>query len=158
MKKFLLILVSLLLVSCQFFDKKVPVQDVLLQQELKKINWNQVDEYPSMAICDSIIDKEQQKLCFIETILEQISSRIEIDSLKLQFPELDTLHLKITVNPDATVLFESQKSQDSIGFKNPTLDSILNRKLHYFPKVEPAIKKGIKVKTEFVVPIIINSK
>ena len=35
----------MLLTSCQLFDKKVPDEKELLQQELQKINWNQVDNY-----------------------------------------------------------------------------------------------------------------
>ena len=36
------------------------------------------------------------------------------------------------------------------------IDSILTARLSDFPKVEPAIKRGIKVKTQFVLPVIIK--
>ena len=38
----------------------------LLQQELKKINWTQVDEFPSTATCDSIKDAATRKQCFFD--------------------------------------------------------------------------------------------
>ena len=50
------VILLLCLASCQLFDKKVPDENELLQQELQKINWDQVDEYPSVYNCDSFKD------------------------------------------------------------------------------------------------------
>lgn len=47
MNKFLVLIVFVSLQSCQFFDKKVPDEKELLQQELKK---NQLERSRSMAI------------------------------------------------------------------------------------------------------------
>ena len=50
-----------LVVSCQYFDAKAPDENVLLQEELKKINWSEVDQYPSIFQCDTIQDVVIQK-------------------------------------------------------------------------------------------------
>ena len=48
MKKIIQLLFLLLAIqSCQYFEKQVPDEKELLEQELKKINWNEVDE-----LCD----------------------------------------------------------------------------------------------------------
>jgi hypothetical protein len=47
--------------------------------------------------------------------------------------------------------FEPQFSKDSVAY-TIKIDSILNARLVDFPKVNPAIKRGIPVKTQFILP------
>lgn len=142
--------------SCQFFNKKAPDKEVLLEQELKKINWEEVDEFPSVLLCDTILDKEQQKQCFFDNIVQNIQERIGIDTLQLLYPEIDTLAIKVTINPDATLKFETQKPKHQVSYDIKVIDSILQNRLLDFPPVEPAIKRGIKVKSQFILPVIIK--
>jgi hypothetical protein len=55
--------------------KAIPSEEELLQKKLKQINWNEVTVYPSVALCDSILDKEIQKTCFFELLSEVIIIR-----------------------------------------------------------------------------------
>ena len=151
MKKLIQLLFLLLAIqSCQYFDKKVPDENVLLQQELKKINWNEVDEFPSVLQCDTIKDVEIKKQCFFDYLTQTIQERIGIDTLRILYPEMDTIEVKVTINPDATLQFEPQFPKDSVAYDKVKIDSILTARLSDFPKVEPAIKRGIKVKTQFI--------
>lgn len=157
MKKTIQLLFLLLTIqSCQYFDKKVPDENVLLQQELKKINWDEVDEFPSVLQCDTIKDAEIKKQCFFDYLAQTIQERIGIDTLQMLYPEMDTIEVKVTINPDASLQFEPQFSKDSVAYDKTKIDSILTARLSDFPKVEPAIKRGIKVKTQFVLPVIIK--
>ncbi len=157
MKKTIQLLFLLLTIqSCQYFDKKVPDENVLLQQELKKINWNEVDEFPSVLQCDTIKDSEIKKQCFFDYLAQTIQERIGIDTLQMLYPEMDTIEVKVTINPDASLQFEPQFPKDSVAYDKIKIDSILTARLSDFPKVEPAIKRGIKVKTQFVLPVIIK--
>lgn len=156
MNKILILFLVMLLTSCQLFDKKVPDEKELLQQELQKINWNQVDNYPSVASCDTILDKEAQKQCLFDFLIETIQSRIGIDTIHILYPELDTISVKVTINPDATLQFQTEIPQDSVSYDIKVIDSILQNRLSDFPSVEPAIKQGIKVKSQFVLPVILN--
>lgn len=149
---------SLLIISsCQYFDAKAPNEKELLEAELKKINWEEVDQYPSIFQCDSINDKELQKQCFFNNLTFTIQERIGVDTLQILFPSIDTLSVKVTVNSDASLKFEGQRTKGSINYDLRKIDSILQNRLSDFPEVEPAIKRGIKVKTQFVVPIIIRN-
>lgn len=156
MKKTLIYLFTILFVSCQYFDKKAPDENALLEEELKKINWQQVDQYPSVISCDTILDKELQKECFFQFLTETIQTRISVDTIHILYPELDTISVKVTINPDASLVFETQKPTDSISYDIEVIDSILQDRLANFPKVEPAIKQGIKVKSQFVLPVILK--
>ena len=145
-----------LVVSCQYFDAKAPDENVLLQEELNKINWSEVDQYPSIFQCDGNLDIEQQKQCFFDNLVQTIQERIGVDTIQVMYPEVDTIDVKVTINADSTLKFEAQQPKDSITHDFVKIDSILKNRLSDFPKVEPAIKRGIKVKTQFVVPVIIK--
>ena len=158
MKKLIQLFFLLLIFnSCQYFEKQVPDEKELLKQELKKINWDEVDEFPSVLQCDTIKDAEIKTQCFFDYMAQTIQERIGIDTLRIEYPEIDTINVKVTVNPDSSLQFETQYPNDSIALGDKTkIDSILTSRLSDFPKVEPAIKRGVKVKTQFVLPVIIK--
>jgi hypothetical protein len=157
MKKIIpiLLLLTLSLYSCQYFNSQVPNQDELLEKELKAINWNQVDELPSFSNCDSVVDKTQKKQCFFDFLTQLIQQKLSVDTLTVLYPKLDTINVKVTVLADATLQFEPQIN-DTLSYNTTKIDSILKVRLVDFPKVNPAIKRGIPVKTQFVLPVILN--
>lgn len=157
MKKLSFIL-FLAFTSCQLFDKKVPDESDLLKQELQKINWSEVDEYPSVYACDTMQNKETQKQCFFNYLSQEIQQKISVDSIQMLYPNIDTIQVKVTVFPDRTTVFETQHSKDSLGYDLKEIDSIIQTKLANFPPIEPASKRGVKVKTQFILPVIIKKK
>lgn len=142
--------------SCQLFDQKVPSKEELLNKELTQINWKEVDEYPSLPQCDSIHDKDAQKQCFFDFLTHVIQEKLNIDTLTILYPELDTIEVKVTVFPDASIKFEPQFPKDSIAYDTIKIDSILHSRLHDFPKIVPAQKRGLPVKTQFILPVILQ--
>jgi hypothetical protein len=156
LKKFSAILFLLLLQSCQYFEKQVPSEKELLDRQLKEINWKEVDEYPSVADCEKLTDATQRKQCFFDYISATIQEKLAVDTLSALFPKLDTIEVKVTVFPNATLQFEPQFPKDSVAYDTIKIDSILRARLIGFPKVNPAIKRGIPVKTQFVLPVIIK--
>ena len=155
MKLFWGLLLSLFMVSCQYFEKEIPNEQELLEQELKKINWEEVDEFPSVLQCDTIKDAEIKKQCFFDYLTQLIQEKLSVDTLSVLYPQLDTIDVKVTISPDATMVFEPQIT-DTLSYNRTKIDSILTTRLSDFPNVEPAIKRGVKVKTQFVLPLIIK--
>ncbi|MGO4772510.1 hypothetical protein ACEN2I_12665 [Flavobacterium sp. W22_SRS_FK3] len=158
MKHFFLFLIFIFFNSCQYFDKQVPSEKELLQKELKSINWKEVDEYPSVADCEKISDKKQRQQCFFEIMSQLIQEKLDIDTLSVLYPELDTIEVKVTVFPNSTLKFEPQFPKDSVTYDTIRMDSILRARLIDFPRVNPAIKRGIPVKTQFILPVILKEK
>lgn len=158
MKKLLPILLLILLQSCQYFEKQVPDEKELLEKQLKEINWNEVDEYPSFSDCEKLTEVAQRKQCFFERLTMEIQDKLAVDTLSTLFPELDTIEVKVTVFPNASMKFEPQFPKDSVAYDTIKIDSILRARLIDFPKVNPAIKRGMPVKTQFVLPVIIKSE
>lgn len=156
MKQYYLFLVFLFFNSCQYFDKQIPSEKELLQKELKSINWKEVDEYPSLVDCEKIEDKKQRQQCFFEVLTTLIQEKLRVDTLSVLYPELDTIEVKVTIFPNATMQFEPQFPKDSVAYDKTKIDSILKIRLVDFPKINPAIKRGIPVKTQFILPVILK--
>jgi hypothetical protein len=156
LKKFLALLLLFLLQSCHYFEKQVPSEKELLNKQLKDINWKEVDEYPSVAECEKLTDEAQRKQCFFEFLTSTIQEKLSVDTLAVLYPELDTIEVKVTVFPNATLQFEPQFPKDSVAYDKVKIDSILHARLVDFPKVNPALKRGIPVKTQFILPVILK--
>lgn len=158
MKRFFPLFIVLFFHSCQYFEKKVPSENELLEKQMKEINWDEVDEYPSVADCEQLTDEQQRKQCFFDFLTATIQQKLAIDTLSTLFPQLDTIEVKVTVLPNAMLEFEPQFPKDSVAYDTIKIDSILHARLIDFPKVNPAIKRGIPVKTQFVLPVIIKQE
>lgn len=128
----------------------------MLQNELKSINWKEVDEYPSVVDCEKIDNRAQRQKCFFEVLTQLIQQKLSVDTLSVLYPELDTIEVKVTVFPNATLQFEPQFPKDSVTYDKIKIDSILKARLIDFPKINPAIKRGIPVKTQFILPVILK--
>ena len=160
MRKFIAILLlsNLFFTSCQLFDKKVPNEKELLDKQLKEINWKEVDELPSVSDCEKISDENVRKQCFFDFLTATIEQKLAIDTLRTLYPQLDTIEVKVTVFPNSKISFEPQFPQDSVAYDTIRIDSILRARLVDFPKINPAIKRGIPVKTQFILPVIIKQE
>ena len=156
LKHYFLLLLFLLFNSCQYFGKQVLTEQELLAKELNEINWKEVDEFPSLVDCEKIENKTQRQQCFFEILTQLIQEKLSVDTLSVLYPELDTIEVKVTVFPNATLQFEPQFPKDSVAYDTIKIDSILKARLVDFPKVNPAIKRGIPVKTQFILPVILK--
>ena len=151
----ILFLALLLLQSCRFFEP-VPSKEQLLKKELQSINWKEVDEFPTVSDCEKITDEAMRRQCFFDFLTTAIQERLAVDTLSILYPQLDTIQVMVTVFPDASLKFEPQFPKDTVAYDTIKIDSILHARLVDFPKVNPAIKRGIPVKTQFILPVILK--
>jgi len=151
----LLYILPFLAASCQYIDR-APSEGEMLQDQLKAIDWKQVDQYPSVADCESLGDKSQQRQCFFDFLSTQIQQKLPADTLARLYTKRDTIEVKVTVFPDSSLKFEPQFPRDSVAYDTIRIDSILRVRLVDFPKINPAIKRGIPVKSQFVLPVILK--
>jgi hypothetical protein len=145
----------LLLLSCQYFSREVPSKDVLLKQQLDSINWSEVDEMPSVPSCDSLGSKPDRAQCFINFMAAEIQHRLSADTLTVRYAQFDTINVKVTVSRDASLQFEPQFPENTV-YDKTIMDSIIRSRLTNFPKINPALKRGLPVKTAFILPVILN--
>jgi len=159
MRKFLTLIPALLVIaSCDRLGKSVPSEEELLQEELRTINWKEVDEYPSVSECEKLEDKALRRSCFFEFLSTTLQQRLDSESISNMYPNLDTIQVRVTVFPDSTLKFEPQFPADSLTYRDRKIDSILQSRLSDLPKISPAINRGIPVKSQFNLPVILKSE
>ncbi|MFL9845493.1 hypothetical protein [Flavobacterium rhizosphaerae] len=149
-------LLLILFSSCKFSDKQVPDKDELLKQRLEQLDLSKVSDYPSLPECDSISDKKRKKECFFTTMAQLIQQKLDTDTLAILYPEIDTIAVEVTIYPDATLSFSPKFSNDSLKYNTSKIDSLLKSRLVNFPPIEPAQKEGVPVKTQFILPVILD--
>lgn len=148
----------LTLTSCQLFENKEPDQDALLRKELEKINWEIVDQYPLPDSCNELLNFNEQQLCLLDYLYSNLNYKMQNDSLSSWPSEIDTLSFEITIDSNALVSFKTQFIPSLNDSVLNVSNVILEQKLKNFPKIQPAIKQGIKVKTIVKKPILIPIK
>jgi hypothetical protein len=155
MYRILVLFFVLMLQSCQWFNKKAPSEEARMNEEIQKINWTSVDQYPSFEACDSLEHIEAQKNCFFDTYYTAIQNYNTVGQIRSLFPKLDTIILKVKVNKDAQIDYWCSV-KDTTFQEETKIDSIIRKDFAALPKIVPAQKKGMLVTSEFQLPIAIK--
>lgn len=156
MKQICFFLLFLILMSCEYFNVKKTSSEAILQEELQLFNWNEVDEYPSFSVCDSIETKLHKKQCFETVLTEYITNYFQQDTIIVSQDISDTLLLHLQIS-DKGILTLVDVEVDSLTNKEiPDIADLLKKGLDALPLIYPALKRGQQVKTEFKLPVIIH--
>lgn len=159
MKKLLfLIFLSIVLLGCQNKANYQLDEEALLKEELEKIDWSKVDTYPSVESCDSLTDNQAKKDCFFSYVTQNLQLRLNADTIQGNFDQLDTLKILVTVQANSTIDFQLYEIPDSLKGLTKTIDDILHKQSQDFSTVHPALKRGVPVKSQFVVPVVLSKQ
>lgn len=153
------VLVSVLtFLGCENFNVKKTSPEVILQEELKTFNWNDVDEYPSFSDCESSISKAERKKCFQYTLTNHITNYLKNRDIVVGQDIHDTVMLKLQVSKEGELFLVDTKIDALTKQEIPEINSLIENSLDSLPKIFPAIKRGQQVTTEFLLPLIINAQ
>ena len=153
MKRLILVLSILFFVSCDYFDKKKIDTKTIVNDELKSINWNDVDEYPTFSICDSTNNKKE---CFQNVLRDRLNAKLSNQKIVVTEDVNDTILLRIHIDSEGVFSIKSIECRDITKAQIPQLDSLLRHSFDSLPKIFPAIKRSQQVATEFSLPVIVN--
>ena len=153
MKRLILVLTILFFVSCDYFDKKKIDTKTIVNDELKSINWNDVDEYPTFSICDSTNNKKE---CFQNVLRDRLNAKLSNQNIVVTEDVNDTILLRIYIDSEGVFSIKSIECSDITKAQIPQLDSLLRHSFDSLPKIFPAIKRSQQVATEFSLPVIVN--
>lgn len=145
------------LFSCQLFESKEIKEEQLLKERLEDINWDEVTMYPTLPACDSLLNKQERKDCFFQSLTEWLQQQLELSPLPMDVTVQDTLPVKVTLRHDATMLFEPQFPSDA-AYNTQKVDSLLQSRWSATPEMVPALKQDITVTTQFMVQVILTQK
>ena len=143
--------------SCQYFGTERISSGKIYQEEIKTIDWNDVDSYPSFPNCKNKMDKPQQKECFISTISSHLHQSISHENMVAVREVYDTVKVNFEVasNGDISVL---EIKMDTLLQKDfPNLETWILQSIDSLQPVAPAYKRGIPVKTQFRLPVIVQT-
>lgn len=156
MNRVVFLFVILLLTSCDYFEKQKVDSKDLLEEELQTFNWNDVDTYPTFSGCDSITVKEESKICFQNTLLDNVNQFLQEQNIVVSDDVNDTIRLKLIVDNKGLLKVDSIIIKEETRFQIPEIDSLLQQSVTTVPKIYPAIKRGQQVTTAFELPVIVR--
>lgn len=147
-----------LFTSCNWFTSNEEKTQELVNEEMRNINFNEVDRYPLFDDCDEMMDKTGQLDCFQNTLLSQYTETLEDFEFQFVSDINTTIYVDFMVdfNGEISVL-EVQRNED-IENQIPEFRSIITQSLKGLPPLSPALKRGVPVSSKFRIPIIVNSK
>ena len=156
MKRLILFICILSVLSCDYFDKKKVYSEDILKEELQTFNWNDVDEYPTFASCDSTLGKANAKACFENTLRSILHDNLSKHHIVVTKSIEDTVQLKVNIDDKGYFSIAAIESSAETKAEIPQLDSLLRKSLDSLPKIFPAIKRSQQVATQFSLPVIIK--
>ena len=157
MKFYINYILILIFFSCDFTSNKELVVEDLVSNDLKTFNWNDVDTYPRFQNCDTIINKESNFDCFVNTITSNLQSNLINNSVVVNSSLSDTLIINFNVTNKGNIVLSELSNESVISELNVLIDSIFKHTVLDLPKLYPAIKRGQPVKTKFILPILIST-
>lgn len=156
MKYWFPFLLILLLSSCNEFNLQKHSAEEILHEELKSINWKEVDFYPTFNGCGAITSKEESKTCFETEIKKAINNRLSQHQIVTSSTSQDTLILELFISIDGKTELKSITIPDSISSQNPKLKSWLYTAISDLPEFYPAQKRSVPVSLKTELPIILK--
>jgi hypothetical protein len=154
---FLIISLLLLVTSCQFFETEKVSSEKIYKDEMEAIDWKDVDRYPSFSNCDNILEKPEQKDCFINTVSSQLYRSINHEGMVATREVYDTVKVNFEVSSSGQLSILEIKMDTVLQKEFPDLEIWLLQSIDSLQPVAPAYKRGIPVKTQFTLPVVIKT-
>lgn len=145
---------GLLFSSCNFFQKKELSMESIIDSV---IDFNSVDVFPLFPKCDSIPSQEKQKICSQIKLSEHIYASLSANKIITAKKVNDTIFIKLNIDKTGKVTLSKLQLTEFIQQQIPNLDSLISSAIDYLPKLKPAIKHGMPVTTEFVLPVVLKN-
>ncbi len=158
MKHLLLLIIIFTATSCQYFETEKLSTQTLVEEELKTIDWKDVDQYPAFSACTSYTEKEAQKNCFTNTLTSHLYQSINQRNIVVHHDVKDTIKLSLEVDTTGRLQLTTVAMDSIMSADFPQLKQWLLESIDSLQPVAPAYKRGIPVKTQFTLPVIIQTQ
>lgn len=152
-----LIIFSILFQSCQLFETEKISSETFLEDEIKSINWKDVDQYPIFKNCEGLTEKIQQKSCFETTLSSHIYQSINSENTIVTSDLNETLVVDFIVDEKGKLSVTSMKVDSLLKAQIPLLETQIVNGIDSLQPIAPAYKRGIPVKTTFKLPLVLKT-
>lgn len=157
-KTLLLVLISFLLFSCEEFNTRKISSEEILIEETRDFNWHEVDQYPAFLECRNITEVEAAKACFGNKVAQYFYIHLEEKQPVVTEALDDTLFLYLKISEKGKPAIDSMEIDSLVLDQLPEIRSWLIESVDSLPKIYPATKRGIPVKTTFRMPVVIKAE
>ena len=157
MKYYIASFLILVVFSCDLTINKELSVNQLVSDELETFNWNDVDTYPRFQNCDTIINKELNFQCFVNTLTSKVQTNLSNTGVRVDKSIKDTVMISFRVSDKGKITLDELFSESEVLTVNLLIDSIFKLSILDLPKLYPAIKRGQPVNTKFKLPILVST-
>ncbi len=151
------IVLCILFQSCQLFETEKISSETFLEDEVKSINWKDVDQYPVFINCEGLSEKNKQKSCFETTLSSHIYQSINSENTIVTSDLNETLLLDFIVDEKGKLSITSMVIDSLLKAQVPLLKAQILNGIDSLQPIAPAYKRGIPVKTTFKLPLVIKT-
>ena len=148
---------AILLISCKNFETKRVCSDDIFQEEVKEINWKEIETYPAFASCEQYSDQKRQH-CFEKTFSSHIYTFLAQKTVIVNDSIQEKLVLHLSISAKGKPSLDSVTMNQTLIEKLPEFRTWLDSSVITLPKIYPARKRGIPVATNFKLPLQIESE
>lgn len=157
MRKVAVLACFCLFTSCDWFISKEEKTQELVNEEMRSINFNEVDKYPLFDNCDEMLDKKGQLECFQSTLLTHYIGTLKEFEFNFDSEVNTTVYVDFLVDNKGEISVLEVQRNEEIENQIPGFRSIITQSLKGLPPLSPALKRGVPVSSKFRIPIIVNS-
>ena len=149
--------ILLLLASCEYYSPTTTTSNADLQVLDTVVDYSKIDIYPIFYDCEDFSEDDNQKGCFEASLSKRLSEILHKNNLKVKEPVNDTTHINLFIDKTGKANVLNIRSPDSISKYLPTLDSVIRQSVAKLPTMKPAVKRGILVKSQYSLSIIVKT-
>jgi len=110
------------------------------------------------ADCDELVSKQEQKKCFMTTLLRHFSDTLHESEFVVQEEIRDTIFVDFMMEDTGSITLMNIHNAEKVNEQLPDFDNQIEKSLSSLPKIEPALKRGIPVRAKFRIPIVLSSQ
>ncbi|GAA0872458.1 hypothetical protein GCM10009117_16050 [Gangjinia marincola] len=136
--------------------RKVSSEEIL-HEEKAGMDWDKVESYPAFKDCGETNDSAVNKRCFEEHLTRHVQTVLEKRKESIRASVNETAQLYLTVSKEGKTKVDSVNISAALKTKIPFLKELLLGSLDSLPQLQPALKRGIPVKTAFTLPVTIST-
>ena len=157
MRYFVLILLIISIGSCDFLTPGTSSTNNDLQVLDTVIDYTKVDVYPIFTDCENYAENDDQKKCFEASLTQKLSALLNKNKLKVKERVNDTAQIDLLIDNTGRARVVEITSGESINTNLPQLDSLIRESIAQLPTIKPAVKRGIFVKSQYRVSVIVKT-
>ncbi|WP_233131731.1 hypothetical protein [Robiginitalea sediminis] len=143
--------------SCQWFASSEARTRERVARELNAIDWNRVDQFPLFDTCDELAEKQEKRRCFEQTLVMHLTMTLQDFEFRSEGALKDTLYIDFIIDNQGGISVLSIENLPELERENPQFEGIISRSLKSLPRLQPALKQGIPVATQYRLPLILST-